>query len=675
MNIPFFKKKRAAAKLQTDAMNPRSIRALAILILLAQLPHVLHLPLWVSIMGCGVVALKLFEEKLPKLVKKLVLSSAGMTVVAILGAVLIKLHFGYMLGRDPCVALLFILVSAKFAEIRKTSDAVLLMCLACFLLLTQYFYSQSFLSALITLPAVFALGNALAVVRDPRDARPAQQNIQLVVKLLLQGAPLALFLFLLFPRLPGPLWSLPDDATAKTGLSDSMAPGTISSLSLSDAVAFRVDFQNGIPTPAQRYWRGPVLSDFDGRKWQKGERSVDVIPPESVGTTLDYTVTLQPNQQNWLFALDHPTTLPSSNTDDPNQQRVLGRLTGDHQLLSLNKVSSVMQYRQQSSLSSAYRPAFAPTDLMTQTAGVNVKTEAFANKLRKKHRSDTAYANAVLEWFNQEDFHYTLQPSLLGDTPVDEFLFGTKRGFCEHYASAFVVLLRAASIPARVVTGYLGGEMNGDYMIVRQSDAHAWTEAYINGRWQRYDPTAAVAPQRVEQGMAAALPDDEPVPRMARNNANWLKNFQLSMDKFNHQWQRMVVDFNNHSQTELWEKLGFPKPKLWHLTLLVLLISGVWCVFILGLPLRNSGQTKSGVEKLWDKYCAVLNQQGIQRLPDETAHQFVYRAAKQSGSKHDKILQLGLQLIRLRFEPLSKDKADHLNRTLTKQLRRIKYSF
>jgi len=585
---------------------------------------------------------------------------------------MVRVHYGYFMGRDPCVAFLFILVSAKYAEVRKPSDSTLLLCLSGFLLLTQYFYSQSILSALITVPAVLALGNALAVIRDSCNAPTTKQNIKMVGKLLLQGAPLAALLFVVFPRLPGPLWSLPDDASAKTGLSDSMAPGTIGNLSKSAEVAFRVEFEGAPPPIAQRYWRGPVLSDFDGRQWTIGKGTPRVRPSGNpvVGAPVSqYTVMMQPTHQQWLFALDHPTSLPMSDTADYSDSRIMGGLTADLQLKTEKPVTQVMRYQQTSSLGSSYKPVARPTERYTQLADNNAQTLAFATKLRAKSGSDQNYAEAVMDFFNEEAFHYTLQPSLLGDNPVDEFLFSTRNGFCEHYASAFVVLMRAAAIPARVVTGYLGGEMNGDYMIVRQSDAHAWTEVYLNGKWVRFDPTGAVAPSRVDTNMAAALGDGEPVPMMARQGNALLKRFKLGIDELNHDWQRMVVNFNNESQYKLWEKLGLPKMKLWQITVLVLMITALWCLAVLGFPaLRPKGKTTE--ERLWHRYVSLVGRYGVHRQPAETPGEFIERAESLlPGNALVKLL--GDDLIRLRFTALDEQKTSTLQRKIRQDLNKL----
>ncbi len=630
-------------------LDKRALYALAALLFLSQLPHVLHLPIWVSAIGVGIVALKLVAHHKNTAAINAVLSPIGMTAIALGGAILVRMHYGYFLGRDPCVAFLFILVSAKFAEVRKSSDSTLLLCLAGFLLLTQYFYSQSILSALITLPAVLALGNALAVIRDSTNAPSTKNNIRMVGKLLLQGAPLAALLFVVFPRLPGPLWSLPDDAAGTTGLSDSMAPGSIGNLSRSDAVAFRVEFNGPPPPAAERYWRGPVMSQFDGREWtiEKHSRKIRVSNTFAK-EDIHYTVMMQPTQQRWLFALDHPASLPMSDTADPADGRTLAHLTYDLQLKSAEPVTQVMRYVQKSSLSREFEPPSRPSAKLTLLSGKNPQTVAFATKLRANSRSNKDYADAVLRHFNKENFHYTLQPSLLGDNPVDEFLFSTRNGFCEHYASAYVVLLRAAGIPARVVTGYLGGEMNGNYMIVRQSDAHAWAEAYLNGRWVRYDPTGAVAPARVDTNMAAALGAGEPIPLMARQGNAWLKRLKLSIDEMNHDWQRLVVNFNNESQYKIWEKLGLPKLKLWQITIAVLFITALWCLAVLGFPLVGSG-AKTLEDKLWYRYVKMLGRLGVSRKPTETPNEFIDRASIQLAHV-PMVRTLGDDLVRLRFE-------------------------
>ncbi len=640
----------------TETLDGRTLTALATVIFLVQFPHVFHLPIWVSLTGATLVALKLWRHNRPDdaLLRRLT-SPVAATFIAAATAVLIRMDYGYSLGRDPCVAFLFVLIAAKYAELKRANDATALLCLSAFLLLTQYFYAQSILAAVLTLPAVFAFGVALAVLRDADNPATNTDHIKLVGKLLLQGLPLAAILFLGFPRLPGPLWSLPDDAVARTGLSDSMAPGSIGSLSQSNEVAFRVEFDGVPPTPEQLYWRGPVLSQFDGREWTEHDTRVEAHPqaPSDNTRVHDYTVMLQPHRQRWLFALDTAASLPYPDNPDTTAgitPRVLGQLMSDGQMIAERPVTQVLRYRQSSVLSDTLATNVPPAPHTLYLPGKNPRTIAFARSLREKTTGPWDYAQRVLNIFSENEFHYTLQPQLLGDAPVDEFLFQSQAGFCEHYSAAFVVLMRAAGIPARVVTGYLGGEMNGDYMIVRQSHAHAWAEAHIDGAWRRFDPTAHVSPLRVEQGLSAALPDEVTATGLTGTlDANWLREAQLRWDAMNHRWQTLVVNFNDASQEKLWEKLGVGTPSLMQIVVGFIALSAVWCALIIGLP---SWQHKHlpPTERHWLQLCRVLARRGITRNTNESMSEFLNRAALAWPNQQARLTQLNTDFSALRFQ-------------------------
>ncbi len=425
------------------------------------------------------------------------------------------------------------------------------------------------LAALAAVPALFCMGATLQVLAQPslRDLPLSAWRVPLLrtAKLFAQGIPLAVVLFVLFPRLAGPMWGLPTDAGSKSGLSDQMAPGSISELSMSDAVAFRVDFDGTIPPHAQRYWRGPVMSRFDGREWVASDRRPP-RGPRPAGREIAYWVTLEPHWKSWLFALDLPAGPPTTEGDPDARaaSAVVGILTGDQRLYARTPVTQSLRYRQTSVPADAYS-AGAGDALEAERAenlqlpyeghNANPRSVAFARELRAEHPGDADYIRAVLQWFRTQEFFYTLAPPLLpGRDPVDAFLFDQRRGFCEHYASSFVVLLRAAGIPARVVTGYQGGEINptGGYLIVRQSDAHAWAEALIGGMWRRFDPTGAVAPSRIERGLGSALPTSQYVPLLARLDDSWLRSLQLTWDAFNHDWRLHVIGFNYDKQRSLW---------------------------------------------------------------------------------------------------------------------------
>lgn len=665
-------------------LHTHTLGWLAALVLLAQVPHYLHLPWWVVLLSVLVVLTRFYGFKDTAHSRPSWLMPVGVALAAALSALLLRYHYGYFLGRDPCVAFLFLLVSFKFFESRITKDGTLLICLSGFLLLTQYFYAQNIISALVTLPAVLVLGGTLLNLRGSQRRESVKHSLALTAKMLLQGLPIAAALFLLFPRLPAPLWNLPDDAVATTGLSGKMSPGTISALSLSDEVAFRVEFNGPIPAPAQRYWRGPVLDMFDGRHWttnpsvalQPAPLSITTAPgPPPVSTQQSrpetaYTVTLEPHRQRWLFALDVAGTLPTSLESTSETPRALGRMQIDRQLIAPEPITSTLRYRQTSRLSQQYDDPSPAITNNTQLAGNNLAAEAFARELRQRYPDDLGYVTALMQWFHNEPFHYTLQPDLLGHNPIDEFLFSTRRGFCEHYASSFVFLLRSVSIPARVVTGYLGGQMNGDYMIVRQSDAHAWAEAWIDGRWRRYDPTAAVAPERVDQGLSSAVPSSDPVPGLARTNPGWLQALQLRWDALDYQWKTAVVGFNNASQQKFWQSLGLNTPPIWVITLILLLVAAIWCVVILGI--RKPGALKRTPEdRLWERFCERLARAGLPRRPEEGPRDYARRITGRWPKHADVLETITHALIQLRYGTITPDRRDTLISTASGHLKKL----
>ena len=647
-----------------ETLDQQSFHWLAALVLLAQMPHYAHLPWWVSICGSAVVGIWMFAYRNPEgRLYRGVHRTHGLAIVALMGAVAVRLHYGYFLGRDPCVAMLFLLTACKFAETRHTKDASLLISLSGFLLLTQYFYSQTIMAALATLPAVISLGGALQAITTRRHQPPPLHIIKSIGKLLLQGMPIAIALFVLFPRLPGPLWNLPADSQAQTGLSDSMTPGAISQLSQSSAVAFRVEFEGDVPPPHQRYWRGPIFPEFDGRTWSAAQILQPLVnppvPSPDAADSIAYTVTQQPNQQHWLFALEQATSpplVPNQLTTDSSTGRLppsSGRLpfnarfTSDHQLIAIKPLTRAVRYGMVSQPSATLQTNQPPAAGLTQIAGRNTETVRFALQQRQQSSSDLDYANRLLQWFNQEPFHYTLKPSLLGDAPVDEFLFSSRRGFCEHYASAFTLMMRAAGIPSRVVTGYLGGEMNGDYMIVRQSDAHAWSEAWIDGAWQRFDPTAAVSPSRVEQGIAS-MGSSEPVPALARRSAGLLRDWQLKWDSVNHSWHRMVVEFDSSSQNSLWKRTGLGKPSALHLVLATLAIAAIWSLAML-YRFKPVKRKQSAAEKLWTITCSDFARLGFPIGSTEGPRHYAQRMQNNWPMQAEEIRSLFNGLEQLRF--------------------------
>ncbi len=616
-------------------LAPLQIRWLGAMLIAAQLPQAPHLPLWIAAFGLVLVALRLWlthRDGARPMSAPARIPSWTLVLFALATAWFVRLSYdGHLAGREPSVAFLFILVGIKFLESRTRRDGMLLVCLASFLLITPFLTSQSPFAALMALPAIVVLAGALAALdRDAGAMPPWRATLRRSGLMLLQGLPLAALLFFLFPRLAAPLWGLPQDYAAQSGLSDTMSPGMISELSLSDAVAFRVDFDGPPPPPARRYWRGPVLTRFDGRTWS-------AVPQRGAGalaaggaTTYRYTVTLEPSNKPWLFALEELSEMPQlAGGFDDDARGGFVMLTGDRQLVTRGGVTQVLRYSA-ASVPGARAAAAGATDvrLASLPARGNPRTRELARRMRAEHPQDRDYIAAVLALFRDEGFVYTLTPPLLPSDPVDMFLFDERRGFCEHFASAFTVLLRDAGIPARVVTGYQGGEINprGGYMIVRQSDAHAWSEALVDGAWQRFDPTAAVAPSRIERGIAGALPDSEPLPRFARLSGGWLKNMQLALDALNHAWRRDVIGFNSARQRELWRAFDIgARSAPWVMGAAVAAI-GAWGALLIALMAWRRRHGERALV-LWRAACARLAAAGLPRLAWEGPLDYASRAS------------------------------------------------
>jgi transglutaminase-like putative cysteine protease len=613
-------------------LSPRKVKWLGALLLAAQLPQAPHLPIWVAMAGLVLVAVRLLllrrDRRRPDAPPARIPSWA-LAVFAAVTALALRQSYGYFVGRDPSVAFLYILVAIKFLETRTSRDGGLLVCLACFLTMTPFFYSQSLFAALAAVPAVVLVGATLDVLStsdaSKREVTP-RAAIRRSAVMMLQGLPIAVVLFLLFPRLAQPLWGLPSEQSARTGLSDSMRPGEISDLSLSDAVAFRVEFDGPVPANRDRYWRGPVFSRFDGRVWSAVAPFGTTSWPPATGQAIAYTVTMEPNGRRSLFALDLPASLPQPPERDGTP--IPARIAPDQQILTMKSVSEAIQYVQRSVLRASYpaRSRFEGSQNLGTGQG-NERTIRFARELRELHPDPRAFIAAILRKFHDEEYVYTLAPPYYESDPVDLFMFDGRRGFCEHFASAFVLMLRAGGIPSRVVTGYQGGTMNprGGYMIVRQSDAHAWAEALIDGEWQRFDPTAAVSPSRIEIGLGGALPASD-LPFLARLDVTWLGNVQLAWDAFNYDWRRNVVGFNRDRQRSLFRDWRLDEIAPWQTVLVVALIIFAWGALVVGwLMWKRRHQERALV--LWDDLNRRLASAGLPRHPYEGPLDFAKRAA------------------------------------------------
>ncbi len=551
--------------------------------------------------------------------------------LTLVGVILVYRHYGTLFGQEGGSALLSLLLALKLLEIRSPRDVRLLTMLFAFWLMIHFLFDQSpwvalFLGALLLLD--------MAVLGDSSRslARPPNQVIGLALRLTLQALPLTLVLFIFFPRLDAPLWSLlPAEDQARTGINDWLEPGSVSDLVLDGSLAFRVRFEGPIPRAEGLYWRGPVAWNTDGRRWQAGRSdqfSGLVAEPGRTGDPVSYEVTLEPSRQRWLFALDLPMFTPGKDA----------HLTHDFQLLADEPIKETRVYRVTSA------PAQDPGDLaeaqrdagLALPANVTARMRALVAEWRAVSPEPAAVVKAGLRHFRQEAFYYSLSPPRLGDNPADEFLFETRKGFCEHYASSFALLMRIAGIPARIVMGYLGGERNplGAHLIVRQSDAHAWVEVWLDGQgWTRVDPTAAVAPERIEPSPElTGLASGRPLRLRIGGVDAWgrvVHGLRLFGDALDENWYRWVLGLDRSRQQALLDSIGLGYMHEYGLAVLMILASSLVMGLLLVALLRQpAGAPPDPLERLYRKFCAQLARAGLSRKPSEGPCDYGQRLAR-----------------------------------------------
>jgi transglutaminase-like putative cysteine protease len=583
---------------------------------IALLPHITRLPLWVvlwCVIAWGyILGVAKYRLPMPGQALRLVLTVGGAAVVA--------LTSDFSVDRYSSVALLWIMASIKPMEIRTYRDEMITIFLIYFLAVSNLFYSSSFA---VGFYMAFSIGFTTAVlihIHQPRSRFSG--NLGLSATLMLKALPIALILFVIFPRLHGSLWGLRSPATARSGFSDRLAPGSVTQLVRDSGIAFRVAFEGRIPERDRLYWRGLVFWFFDGRAWQHSKKRHHSVTRFKGQNSVGYTITLEPHNQRWLFALDLPY-----------RSGFKALFRSDHTLISPWIVRHRIQYRIRSYITyNTGRLREWEYAALQTPRGTNPQTAALARKWRADSTSMADVVDTALRYFQGNEFSYTLNPPPLGDESIDDFLFKTRKGFCEHYASAFTFLMRAAGVPARIVAGYLGGELNpyGKYLIVRHSDAHVWVEVWLPGKgWVRVDPTLSVAPQRIEQGAAAVLPPEERSALKAFGGSGplakyWL-NLGLGWDAISNQWNKWVLGYSNNTQKTFFTKIGIKADTWAGLAKAMMLGIGLTAVLAVLYFFRFFGkpaEKTDAVQHIYLKFCDKLDRIGLVRTSSQGPQDF-----------------------------------------------------
>lgn len=611
-------------KTATDSDLPDRAAAYGLLAsaVVAVLPHLTRLPWWLTLYLAALFVWRYL------MLRRGYPAPVGLLrfVLMTLGVLAVYLHYGTILGRDAGGALLATMLALKFLELRRLRDYMLAVFLVYFLIMVGFLHSQEMWLVLYLLVAFVATTATLVRLTLPGIAGKRALKIALV--LLAQALPLMLVLHLLFPRLQGSLWGMPQDAYAgRTGMSEQMQPGSINQLSFSTEIAFRAHFPQDLPKPAELYWRVLVLTHTDGRTWTRttARQTRDYRPQ---GPALHYSLALEPSDKPWVPALEMPAGVPRGLRIGSGWTLMAAQPLFSRQIMEMSahtryQALEIDDYERRAALAQ-------PTP--------SARVRALAAALRHERRDDQT-VQAALAHFRSEPFYYTVEPPLLGADPTDEFLFETRRGFCEHYTAAFVVLMRAAGLPARVVIGYQGGEFNpgNRSLIVRQSDAHAWAEVWLAGRgWTRVDPTAAIAPERIEYGADALLrllargvrPGTAAESALALDGFERLRrDLRLAFDTAQSAWQRWVLSYDAVRQRELLARLGLGELRgarlVGLLALLVAMVIGIYVLISRPRPPRLDQ-----AQRLYLRLCRKLARAGLARAAHEPPLDFLGRVLR-----------------------------------------------
>lgn len=622
-------------------------------------PHLLHAPLWVAVVWVGVVfwRWRIFQgagNYPKKLHKTLMVFICSTGLVVSLG-----LSFNFM----SMVSLLLVGFILKLLEVKNRKDFILLVYVAFFILATQFIEFNHFVAAFYGFFCLVLLctlllqlyqnpvlqGNVLRThtLQKQRALKNFWMKLNPSMFILLQAIPFMFILFIVMPRL-GSFWSVPSPQHAKTGMSDTMSPGDISELIQSDELAFRVTFAEKIPANEKLYWRSLVLSSFDGRRWSQAfstktpqqsipQGSQTIIPSmqswwekiEYLGDKTTYDIVVEPSGRPWLYVLTAPEVWSG--------KLILG---DDLHLQSIVPITQRMSYKVTSALhyrleASGQDPAALKQNLQLPQHG-NPETRRVAREWFAETGSTEKLIEKVFSYYHKS-FFYTLRPPSLGGDSVDEFLWQSRQGFCEHFASSFVFFLRAAGIPARVVVGYQGGELNSieNYLVVSQRDAHAWAEVWISGRgWVLMDPTAAIAPERIRRGIAESLnaTDQKLLSQQFGSSFKFLISMRDQWDALNFQWIRWVMNYDSSLQSSLLNGLLHNVNPL-RLALLILGAAGIAVMLIFAVLFFRSHHKKlppmeRSTQLIYQQLSKKLKQCGVMAQVGETPRHLVLRAVR-----------------------------------------------
>ncbi|MFK5950566.1 MAG: DUF3488 and transglutaminase-like domain-containing protein [Methylococcales bacterium] len=645
--------------------NQRILVFLLVSIGLITLPHINHIPLTIFIIFNACLAWRFVcVWKINLLPNKFVLF-----ILMVVSVFLFYQQYHSFLGRDAGTGFFVIALGLKLLEVNKTRDIYLVNYLAFIVATSQFLYQQSILMAVYILIVSCVLLATLVSINSQIPKTFAALKTASII--LVQALPITIILFVLFPRVQAPRWMLFNQQhTAKTGLSDSLEPGAISRLGLSDELVFRAKFKGQRPPQNKLYWRGPVYSYTNGNRWaelKKSKTNAIVNTINYSGKAYQYTLLMEPQDKKWVYALEMPLIFPQKLKKNFQYQLIDSEninKRAEYKLTSYTQYNTgtISDKERGQNLQLPEKPSARLKQLVTQLHGFARPAEVFIQ--------------AVLNYFREENFHYTLSPPLMGETPIETFLFEKRYGFCSHYATAFVYLMRIAGIPSRVIGGYQGGELNqaGDFLEIRQANAHAWAEVWLKNKgWTRFDPTAAIAPERIEKNVnidlqiATGIINFSAMYTDGSRTLSWMKQSRQMWSNIDYSWQRWVINYSTENQTKFLSSLGINNLK----SVVYWLAGSIGFIIAIlaGFILRQQTSKQAEEVRIYQLFCKKMTKVGFNKKTAETVQHFAQRIAQSRPDLAEKVNKITQTYSRLRYEkePSSKEILQ-----LTKQVKELK---
>jgi protein-glutamine gamma-glutamyltransferase len=670
-------KARKRNPLEELPISKGAVTWLVLSLAVAALWHIPHLPVWsflvAAVLGSYSYRLIIKEKPLPPMMLKILLA-----VASVVG---IMLTYKSYLGRDPGMTALLLLSTLKLMELKSRRDFMIIVFICYFLVFGNFLYDQSIEDLAFTLTATILITGALLRLNDPETGKvKISQVLKFSLRLFAFTIPFTIILFFLFPRSSSPLWNLSQDSMKlfQSGINDILAPGEIAELAQSEIPAFQVEFPNlDMPSQQDLYFRGLVLWFTRWGRFYQGILAARYPRSQPfTGEGIVQQITLRPHNQRWLFGLDRPVAFP----------RYTGRLPGDV-FQTHRPVKSHYRYRVISRLNSDYVEPLTETHrqwALQLPREDSRRLIQLGRSWRTRTTDDRELLNIAERYIRTGNFVYSLNPGvMMPNNPLDDFFFNKKKGFCEHYSAAFTILMRAAGVPARLVVGYQGGQYNpvGKYLLVRQSDAHAWVEVYLEGiGWHRVDPTAWVAPDRLQYGaelsrrlsaMGDMTDDDKEEAIQNALRRNFLKKiwefFKYHWDNINYQWDVWIISFDRYRQRDFFKGLGFEQTdRVGLFGALVIIIPSLF--FLLSYFLKRQALSSDPVLRLYHRFCKKMEKDGLQRLRWEGPVHFEERAIKKFPRKEEAIRTFTQLFVHLRYGRLAatKQRLNELKRLLRK---------